>query len=176
MQNSKLRLLWSLYCWATKSVAFTTRSCIPSFSLVRPISSQNLCPRHTPFGSLRTEVYSFLLHPSSKIHCSKIGQVQAVGQCAFIKHESRWIFYMVTKQKYFWKPNYFTLEQALQAMNETTSRKVTYWSLGNSWLFSLWKRQIGLGQSEAANSQGVSGLKCDYVCLSPLRTLVLAKT
>ena len=56
-----------------------------------------------------------------QVHYLK-GQVQAVGQCAFIKHESRWIFYMVTKQQYFLKPNYFTLEQALQAMRQHLER------------------------------------------------------
>ena len=98
VQNSKLRLLWSLYCLATKSVAFTTRSCIPSFSLVRPISSQNLCPRHTPFGSLRTEVYSFLLHPSSKIHCSKIGPAVFPGWLHFIPilPLGRWWLFIAT--------------------------------------------------------------------------------
>ena len=98
VQNSKLRLLWSLYCLATKSVAFTTRSRIPSFSLVRPISSQNLCPRHTPFGSLRTEVYSFLLHPSSKIHCSKIGPAVFPGWLHFIPilPLGRWWLFIAT--------------------------------------------------------------------------------
>lgn len=40
-------------------------------------------------------------------------QVQEVGKCAIIKHESRFLFYLVSKLHYFMKPTYYTLEKAL---------------------------------------------------------------
>ena len=43
-------------------------------------------------------------------------QVQEVGGCAVIEHESRLLFYIVAKKKYFMKPSYRTLEMALTSL------------------------------------------------------------
>ena len=52
-------------------------------------------------------------------------QVQQIGQCAIMQHENRWLFYLVTKNQYFLKPTYYTLEQALWSLR----RHMTYLQL-----------------------------------------------
>ena len=49
-------------------------------------------------------------------------QVRIVGQCAVVGHESRWVFYMVTKLRYFMKPSYHSVEQALRSMKQHMER------------------------------------------------------
>ena len=45
-------------------------------------------------------------------------QVRQVGGCAVIKDGSRWLFYLVTKPRYFLKPSYHTLELALISLKQ----------------------------------------------------------
>ena len=45
-------------------------------------------------------------------------QVRQVGGCAVIKDGSRWLFYLVTKPRYFLKPTYHTLELALISLKQ----------------------------------------------------------
>ena len=41
-----------------------------------------------------------------------------VGGCVMLKRESRFVYYLVTKERYFGKPTYNTLEGSLIAMRE----------------------------------------------------------
>ena len=43
-------------------------------------------------------------------------QNQRTGGCAVLKRDSRYIYYLVTKDKYFLKPTYKTLQESLQTM------------------------------------------------------------
>lgn len=43
-------------------------------------------------------------------------QNQKTGGCAILKRDSRYIYYLVTKDKYFLKPTYETLQQSLETM------------------------------------------------------------
>ena len=43
-------------------------------------------------------------------------QVNQVGQCATLNFYGRHVFYLVTKRRFFHKPSYYSLTQALQAL------------------------------------------------------------
>jgi len=40
------------------------------------------------------------------------------GDCAFLKDKNRYIFYLVTKSKYYFKPLYKNLESSLKELHE----------------------------------------------------------
>lgn len=53
-------------------------------------------------------------------------QNQKTGGCAVLKRDSRYIYYLVTKDKYFLKPTYKTLQQSLETMkNHCIQREVS---------------------------------------------------
>lgn len=43
-------------------------------------------------------------------------QNKQVGECAILERESRFIYYLITKEKYWQKPTYKTLQDSLEAM------------------------------------------------------------
>lgn len=43
-------------------------------------------------------------------------QKKDVGDVAILEHDHRYVYYLITKPKYFHKPTYQTLEKSLQAM------------------------------------------------------------
>ncbi|XP_030623267.1 ADP-ribose glycohydrolase OARD1 isoform X2 [Chanos chanos] len=52
------------------------------------------------------------------------------GQCAVLERSGRYIYYLITKEKYFHKPTYDTLRQSLQAMKvHCLSNGVTHVSM-----------------------------------------------
>ena len=50
-----------------------------------------------------------------QIPCLK-AQIKEVGGCAVLQQESRLLFYMVSKRRYYMKPSYYTLEMALLSL------------------------------------------------------------
>lgn len=45
-------------------------------------------------------------------------QIKSVGECARLQHETRLVFYMSTKMRYYMKPSYHTLQRALIALKQ----------------------------------------------------------
>lgn len=43
-------------------------------------------------------------------------QVHFIGQCAFLSHENRYIFYLVSKGRFFHKPSYLSVTKAFQSL------------------------------------------------------------
>jgi O-acetyl-ADP-ribose deacetylase (regulator of RNase III) len=66
-----------------------------------------------------------------KLRSQKVG----IGRCAYLNKE-RYVFYLVTKARYFQKPTYQTLESALRHLRELCRRK---------WLTKLAMPRIGCG-------------------------------
>jgi len=49
-------------------------------------------------------------------------QNKEVGECAYLKRDSRYIFYLITKKVYNHKPNYVVLEKCLKELLELCKR------------------------------------------------------
>ena len=43
-------------------------------------------------------------------------QTQSIGQCSVLNHNGRYIFYMLTKGRFFEKPSYLSVSTALQSL------------------------------------------------------------
>merc|ERR1712129_363910 len=53
-----------------------------------------------------------------------------IGRCAILMRQNRFIYYLVTKEKYFHKPTYNTLTAAIQSMaNHAVINEVSHISL-----------------------------------------------
>ena len=46
-------------------------------------------------------------------------QNKEVGECAYLKRDSRYIFYLITKKVYNHKPNYVVLEKCLKELMDS---------------------------------------------------------